>query len=103
MVALLDRALEFALTKDGRDSQFRLKSEEKKIIEDLVLFNKDVLGVLSTGFGKSLVFHLLIDVFDFEYLFFSIIYVFPLYFNLSYILFFFIKILFFVNAVEDLF
>ena len=65
MAALLDRALEFALTKAGRDSQFRLKPEQKEIIEALVLFKKDVLGVLSTGFGKSLVFHLLSDVFDF--------------------------------------
>ena len=65
MAALLDRGLEFALRKAGRDSQFRLKPEQKEIIEALVLFKKDVLGVLPTGFGKSLVFHLLSDVFDF--------------------------------------
>ena len=108
MAALLDRALEFALTKAGRDSQFRLKPEQKEIIEAL-LFKKDVLGVLPTGFGKTLVFHLLSDVFDFEYLFISNIYVFLLYFDLSYILYFFNKILFSgrfpeqVYAVEDLF
>ena len=65
MAALLDRALEFALRKAGRDYQFRLKPEQKEIIEALVLFKKDVLGVLPTGFGKSLVFHLLSDVFGF--------------------------------------
>ena len=61
----MDRALEFALTKAGRDSQFRLKPEQKEIIEASVPFKKDVLGVLPTGFGKSLLFHLLRDFFDF--------------------------------------
>ena len=65
MAALLDRALEFALRKAGRDPQFRLTPEQKEMIEALVLFKKDVLGVLPTGFAKSLVFHLLSDVFDF--------------------------------------
>ena len=88
MAALLDRTLEFALTKAGRDSQFRLKPEQKEIIEAL-LFKKDVVGVLPTGFGKTLVFHLLSDVFDFEYLYISNIYVFLLDFDLSYILYFF--------------
>lgn len=36
MAALLDRALEFALTQAGRDSQFLLKPEQKEIIEALV-------------------------------------------------------------------
>ena len=35
MAALLERALEFALTKTGRDSQFLLKPEQKEIIEAL--------------------------------------------------------------------
>ena len=65
MAALLDEALDFTLTKTGRDSQFRLKPRQKQIIEALVLFKKDVLGVLPTGFGTFLVFHLLSDVFDF--------------------------------------
>ena len=47
------------------ETQFRLKPEQKEIIEALVLFKKDVLGVLPTGFGKSLAFHLLSDIFDF--------------------------------------
>ena len=53
MAALLERALEFALTKTGRDSQFLLKPEQKEIIEALVLFKKDVLGVLPTKSPKS--------------------------------------------------
>ena len=53
MAALLDRALEFALTKGGRDSQFMLKPEQKEIIEVLVLFKEDVLGVLPSKPPKS--------------------------------------------------
>ena len=53
MAALLDRALEFALTQAGRDSQFLLKPEQKEIIEALVLSKKDVLGVLPTKPPKS--------------------------------------------------
>ena len=62
---LLARALESALLKAGKDSDFRLKDEQKAIIEAVVCKKKDVLGVLPTGFGKSLIFHLLSDVFDF--------------------------------------
>lgn len=65
MAALLDRALDFALTKAGKDSHFRLKPQQKQIVEALVCFKKDVMGILPTGFGKSLVFHVLSDVFDF--------------------------------------
>ena len=65
MAELLGRALEFALLKAGKDSDFRLKDEQKAIIEAVVCKKKDVLGVLPTGFGKSLIFHLLSDVFDF--------------------------------------
>ena len=57
--------LEFALAKDGRDCDFQLKPEQKKIIDAVVCRKKDVLGILPTGFGKSLIFHLLSNVFDF--------------------------------------
>ena len=64
-MAALSRALEFALAKAGRDCDFQLKPEQKEIIDAVVCRKKDVLGILPTGFGKSLVFHLLSDVFDF--------------------------------------
>ena len=64
-MAALSRAKEFALAKDGRDCDFQLKPEQKEIIDAVVCRKNDVLGILPTGFGKSLVFHLLSDVFDF--------------------------------------
>ena len=65
MAAYLDAAIASALKKAGKDENFRLKAEQRAIIEAVVCSKKDVLGVLPTGFGKSLVFHLLSDVFDF--------------------------------------
>ena len=56
-MAALSRALEFALAKAGRDCDFQLKPEQKEIIDAVVCRKKDVLGILRTGFGKSLVFH----------------------------------------------
>ena len=61
MAAYLDAAIASALKKAGKDENFRLKSEQRAIIEAVVCSKKDVLGVLPTGFGKSLVFHLLSD------------------------------------------
>jgi len=46
-------------------THFQLKPEQKQIVEAFVRFKKDVMGILPTGFGKSLVFHVLSDVFDF--------------------------------------
>jgi ATP-dependent DNA helicase RecQ len=66
MAVYLDAArIECALKKAGKGEKFCLKVEQRAIIEAVVCFKKDVLGVLPTGFGKSLVFHLLYDVFDF--------------------------------------
>ena len=65
MAAYFDAAVVSALKKAGKDENFCLKAEQKAIIEAVVCSKKDVLGVLPTGFGKSLVFHLLSDVFDF--------------------------------------
>jgi len=65
MAAYSDAAVVSALKKAGKDENFSLKAEQKAIIEATVCSKKLVLGVLSTGFGKPLVFHLLSDVFDF--------------------------------------
>ena len=47
------------MTKASKDSNFKLKTEQKTIsIEAVVCQKKDVLGVLPSGFGKSFVFHL---------------------------------------------
>ena len=65
MASLLDRSLEYALSKARKESDFRLKLEQKSVINAVVCTRKDVLGVLPTGYGKSLIFHLLSYVFDF--------------------------------------
>ena len=36
MASLLSKALDFALTKPGKDSSFKLKTEQKSIIEAVV-------------------------------------------------------------------
>ena len=43
------------------DVGFVLKSEQKEAVESL-LKGRDVFGVLSTGFGKSLIFQLFVLV-----------------------------------------
>ena len=65
MEELLQKAFDFALAKAGKGSDFSLKPQQKSIIEAVICRKKDVLGVLPTGFEKSLIFHLLSDVFDF--------------------------------------
>ena len=62
MAAYSHAAITSALKKAGKDENFCLKAEQRAIIEALVCSKKDVLGVLPTGFGKSLVFHQLSDV-----------------------------------------
>ena len=62
MASLLRKGLDFALTKAGKVSDFILKREQKSIIEAVVSQKKDVLEVLPSGFGKSLLFYLLSDV-----------------------------------------
>jgi len=62
MASLLNKVLDFALTKAGKDSNFILKTEQRSIIEAIVCQKKDVLEVLPSGFAKSLVFHLLSDI-----------------------------------------
>ena len=62
MASLFNEALDFALPKAGKDSNFKLKTEQKSIIEAVFCQKEDVLGVLPSGFGKSFVFHLLRDI-----------------------------------------
>ena len=63
MASLFSKTLDFALTKAGKESSFKLKTVQKSIIEAVVSQKKkNVLRALPTGFGKSLVFHLLSDV-----------------------------------------
>jgi len=38
MASLFSQALDFALTKPGKDSNFKLKTEQKSIIEAVVCF-----------------------------------------------------------------
>jgi len=64
MAAYLDAAVASALKKARKDENFSLKAEQRAIIQAVVCSKTDVSVVLPTGFGKSLVFHLLSDVFD---------------------------------------
>lgn len=42
-----------------------LKTEQLQAVESVVLKRKDVLAVLPTGFGKSLIYRVLARVFDY--------------------------------------
>lgn len=42
-----------------------LKTEQLQAVESVVLKRKDVLAVLPTGFGKSLIYQVLARVFDY--------------------------------------
>ena len=57
----IERAIKAALEKRGLD--FSLKDEQFKCISAIVN-GEDVLAVLPTGYGKSLIFQLLPDVYD---------------------------------------
>lgn len=45
--------------------EVELKAEQMLAIESIVLNSKDVLAILPTGFGKSLIYQILPGVFDF--------------------------------------
>ena len=65
MASLFSKTLDFASTKAGNDSSFKLKTEQNSITEAVVSYKKkkkNVLRAPPTGFGKSLVFQLLSDV-----------------------------------------
>lgn len=61
--SLFDKAVDFSLEKLGKS--LTLKDKQKDIIQAIVQDGKDVLGVLPTGYGKSLIFHTLSYVFDY--------------------------------------
>jgi len=65
MAALLDESSDFALVKSDKPSEFKLIVEQKSVIEAGVCSKREVLGVLPTRFGKSLIFHMLSDRFHF--------------------------------------
>ena len=63
MSSLLLNAVTFAINKLYSHG-VKLKDEQFRAVES-VLRGKDVLAVLPTGFGKSLMYEILPDVFDY--------------------------------------
>lgn len=57
-----EEALRMSLKDLGLEA---LKREQRQAIESVVLKRKDVLAVLPTGFGKSLIYQVLPGVFDY--------------------------------------
>ena len=51
-------SLHFAITVNSSYSNMNLKAKQVKCLEALY-FGKDVVAVLPTGYGKSMIFHLL--------------------------------------------
>ena len=45
MASLFSKALDFTLTKAGKGSDFKLKTEQKSIIEAVVDFSRHLLGL----------------------------------------------------------
>ena len=56
--------LTFALEKLGKKN-FRLKQQQYEAIRNITVDNQDTVCVLPTGYGKSLIYQLLADVFDY--------------------------------------
>ena len=44
MASLFSKALDFAFTKDGKDNNFKLKTEQKSIIEGIVCLKRMCKG-----------------------------------------------------------
>ena len=63
MSCLLNNAIKIAINK-LYSQDVKLKDEQFCAVES-VLRGKDVLAVLPTGFGKSLIYQILPDVFDY--------------------------------------
>jgi len=61
-VHVFEKAISSTLNELGLVS---LKKEQRQAVEAIVLNCRDVLGVLPTGFGKSLIYQVLPGVFDF--------------------------------------
>ena len=58
------KAIHYALEKLGK-SNLTLKKEQYEILKAVVRMKRDVLAVLPTGFGKSLIYQSLGFIFDF--------------------------------------
>ncbi len=61
---LFDSAVKFSLTKRGTPDLV-LKRKQLEAVRALVQRKRDVLAVLPTGYGKSLIYQLLPNMFDF--------------------------------------
>ena len=59
---VFEQALSASLSELGFES---LKKEQRQAVESIVMDGRDVLAVLPTGFGKSLIYQVLPGVFDF--------------------------------------
>ena len=62
--AMFREAIRFSLGKLGQP-ELELKQEQLEAIKAICVDKKDVLAVLRTGFGKSLIYQILPAVFDF--------------------------------------
>ena len=58
----LKRAIQNALAKSSL--HFTLKKEQMECLSSVITDGKDILAVLPTGYGKSLIYQLLPDVFN---------------------------------------
>ena len=61
--SMFKQAVSYALEELGLEVE--LKAEQMLAIESIVLNCKDVLAILPTGFGKSLIYQILPGIFDF--------------------------------------
>ena len=62
--AMFREAIRFSLENLGQP-ELELKQEQLEAIKAICVNKKDVLAVLPTGFGKSLIYQMLPAVFDF--------------------------------------
>ena len=63
-VDLFHDSLNYALEKNGFQD-LRLREKQYEVLKSIVLGKRDVLAVLPTGYGKSLIYQLLPSVMDF--------------------------------------
>ena len=61
---IFEDALTFALEKLG-EKDIRLREQQYEAIKNITVDNQDTVCVLPTGYGKSLIYQLLPDVFDY--------------------------------------
>ena len=64
-VLVEEQGVNFALQVIGRENVC-LKEKQMQILRTVIVEKKDVLAVLPTGFGKSLVYQLMAPFTDFE-------------------------------------